>query len=152
EAVAGFFFLVVALAMVGPGQELGRALARVPDRVQAYTVNILGSLVGIVVFAGFSWLQLSPLWWFLPVVAGVAYLLVPARLRGTAWWGRALHLVPLLLLLQVAGFHAGVWTVRAGGQERTWEFLWSPYYRIDYERPPVRLIAVNLIGHQQMRA
>src|SRR5262249_25469915 len=31
------------------------------------------------------------------------------------------------------------------------EFLWSPYYRIDYEHPPVRMIAVNLIGHQQMR-
>ena len=30
------------------------------------------------------------------------------------------------------------------------EIIWSPYYRIDYVYPPVRKIAVNLIGHQQM--
>src|SRR5437016_3711684 len=48
EAIMGVFFLLLALMMVGPGQELGRALGRLPNRVQAYTVNILGSLVGIV--------------------------------------------------------------------------------------------------------
>src|SRR5688572_3393056 len=45
EVVLGFFFVIIALVMVGPGQELGRALNRTPDRVRAYTVNILGSLV-----------------------------------------------------------------------------------------------------------
>jgi hypothetical protein len=54
ELVLGFFFFMVALAMVGPGQELGRALDRLPNRVEAYTWNILGSLAGIVLFAGFS--------------------------------------------------------------------------------------------------
>src|SRR5215831_15610695 len=31
EAICGFFFLLIALAMMGPGQELGRSLARIPD-------------------------------------------------------------------------------------------------------------------------
>src|SRR5438046_2158893 len=54
EAVAGFFFLVITLALIGPGQELGRALTRVPDRVKAYSINITGSIVGIVLFAACS--------------------------------------------------------------------------------------------------
>jgi len=64
EVLCGFFFLVIALALIGPGQELGRALNRWPNRVQAYTLNIAGSIVGILLFAAASWLQLSPLWWF----------------------------------------------------------------------------------------
>src|SRR5262245_21870103 len=47
EVLVGLFFVLIALVMVGPGQELGRALNRVPNRLLAYTVNILGSLVGI---------------------------------------------------------------------------------------------------------
>src|SRR5262249_38178153 len=31
------------------------------------------------------------------------------------------------------------------------DYLWSPYYRIDYEHPPAYMISVNLIGHQAMR-
>src|SRR5262245_35119633 len=152
EAVGGFFFLVIALALVGPGQELGRALDRVPDRVRAYTVNILGSVVGIVLFAGFSWLQLSPFWWFLPVVLGLGYYLVPAKGSGVPWYRWAPRIVLLLLLLLVAGIHSGTWVDKKGDREQVYEFLWSPYYRIDYQHPPERMIWVNLIGHQQMRA
>ena len=52
EAICGYFFLVIALAMMGPGQQLGRALARIPNRLEAYTIDIVGSIAGIVVFAG----------------------------------------------------------------------------------------------------
>ena len=45
EILCGFFFIVIALAFVGPGQELGRGLKRWPSRVQAYTLNIVGSIV-----------------------------------------------------------------------------------------------------------
>src|SRR6266699_896743 len=37
EVLCGFFFIVIALAFIGPGQELGRALKRWPTRVPAYT-------------------------------------------------------------------------------------------------------------------
>src|SRR6266496_4753401 len=35
EVLCGFFFMIIALAFIGPGQELGRALNRWPNRVQA---------------------------------------------------------------------------------------------------------------------
>jgi SAM-dependent methyltransferase len=169
EAVLAVFFVLITLALVGPGQELGRALTRVPNRVQAYTVNILGSLAGIVLFAVFSRLQLAPFWWFLPVALGLAYYLLPRPLTSRPLEAGVQGLL-LVVLLLAAGYHSGAqvkW-------HRTWvpdwlaplaekvapgtpdpeaprkEFLWSPYYRIDYEGPPSRLISVNLIGHQKM--
>ena len=50
EVLCGFFFIVIALAFVGPGQKLGRALQRWPNRVHAYTLNIVRSIVGILLF------------------------------------------------------------------------------------------------------
>src|SRR5229473_1675614 len=38
EAVSGVLFVLIALALIGPGQQLGRSLARVSNRVEAYTV------------------------------------------------------------------------------------------------------------------
>jgi len=73
EVLCGFFFLVIAFAFIGPGQELGRALKRWPNRLQAYTLNITGSLVGILVFAACSWLEVRALWWFLLVAVGLVY-------------------------------------------------------------------------------
>ena len=138
EAICGYFFLVIALAMMGPGQQLGRALARMPNRLEAYTIDILGSIVGIVVFAACSFLELPPTWWFALVMAGFVWFLVAGRSRP---WLRARCSRPaLVLVLSVAP--------RGTGQGRG--SIWSPYYRIDYIRDQ-RLINVNLIGHQQMQ-
>ncbi len=52
EVICGLFFLAIALAMIGPGQQLGRALGRVPNRLGSYTLNILGSIAGIVAVRG----------------------------------------------------------------------------------------------------
>jgi hypothetical protein len=138
EVVNGFFFLVIALTFVGPGQELGRALGRIPDRVQAYTVNIAGSVLGIALFAGLSALHLPPVWWFLPAALGLAYFLGTLSPRGQPLlqWGSRVILLFLIPIL--AGNHAGTSTVsddqgNALGQRGT---FWSPYYRIDYDGPP----------------
>ena len=64
----------MALALVGPGQQLGRALARVANRLEGYTVNIAGSLIGILLFTACSWLEVGPAWWFGGVLMAVAYL------------------------------------------------------------------------------
>ena len=32
--------------------------------LRAYTINIVGSLAGVVAFAVMSWQQLPPTWWF----------------------------------------------------------------------------------------
>src|SRR5204862_205908 len=71
EVLCGFFFIVIALAFLGPGQELGRALRRWPNRVRAYTLNILGSIVGIALFAVCSWLESRAFWWFLLLGLGL---------------------------------------------------------------------------------
>ena len=52
EVLCGYFFLVIALAMVGPGQQLGRALARCPTGWRPTRIDILGSLAGIVAVCG----------------------------------------------------------------------------------------------------
>jgi spermidine synthase len=149
EALGGFFFLILALALVGPGQELGRAFNRVPDRVQAYSLNILGSVVGIALFAACSWWNVPPLWWFLPVVIGVGYFLVvgsSTRPPIARWILRLGQLVPLLAVLVLASLTSGNYQIR--GME-SGQHLWSPYYRIDFDRLH-RSITVNLISHQEM--
>jgi SAM-dependent methyltransferase len=149
EVLNGLFFLVIALAFVGPGQELGRALGRLPNRVLAYTINIVGSMVGIALFAAFSWLELAPVWWFLPIVAGLGYFLWPHLAAARK---PALAAATAALLLALLGMAA--WTSRPASADGPMAFdhFWSPYYRIDYnhgtpERPS-RSITVNLLSHQ----
>ena len=84
DVVAGLFFLLTAAALVGPGQELGRAFNRVPSRTAAYALDLLGSLAGIGLFAACSWLQLPPVVWFGVVAAGLAYFLVTPGPRRRA--------------------------------------------------------------------
>jgi spermidine synthase len=144
EVVEGFFFLMVALVMVGPGQELGRAFRRVPDRLPAYTLNILGSLSGILLFAACSWFELSPLFWFVPVVAMLGYFLLPPG--GTRRPVTRVDVLPALALVLAVAF----WTsgIAASGGATTAEEQWSPYYRVEFSAG--RNITVNLIGHQSM--
>ena len=138
EVVAGFFFLVIALAFVGPGQELGRALDRVPDRVQAYTVNIVGSVVGIVLFAACPTCTCrrsggscrSPPGW------PTSWCRQPRRRGPPVAWAGACSLLLVVILVAVGGAHRlVVFRDTQDGELTASEFLWSPYYRIDYARP-----------------
>ena len=149
EVLCGFFFLCAALAFVGLGQELGRALTRLPHRIRAYTLNIAGSLAGILLFAACSWLELSPFWWFLLTAAGLSYFLFFASRRAfpRMFSGRALAAGAMLALtVWLAAFSPT--HDRFAGQREAEQF-WSPYYRIDFKRPDLSL-SVNLIYHQQM--
>jgi spermidine synthase len=140
EVVNGFFFLILALAFVGPGQELGRAFNRLPNRLQAYTLNIGGSVAGIVTFALCSWLELGPLWWFFLAGLGLAFFLTlrTGRSNLLQWAMFAIILVACTTHLE-----------KLFGSQTEWQYIWSPYYRIDYQEDN-QTIFVNLIGHQQM--
>ena len=139
EVVAGVMFALIALAMVGPGQQLGRSLARMTNRIEAYTINIAGSIVGILLFTLCSWLQLGPVWWFGLTLAGLAFFLFPEdRARGLV-----ITFLPLCVLF--LGSSDRVFVDQPEGDRQAW----SPYYRIDYAARS-RVITVNLIGHQQM--
>jgi len=139
EVINGFFFALLALVFIGPGQELGRALSRVKGRVEAYTFDILGSLSGIALFAAASWMELSPVWWFAVTAIGLGYFLKvhhPDLFRT-----RIVHLVVVVALAAITSSVAGLSDLVGT--------YWSPYYRIDYE-PIERHIRTNLIGHQTM--
>jgi SAM-dependent methyltransferase len=136
EVVAGFFFILIALIFVGPGQELGRRFDRVPNRILAYTADILGSLAGIAAFAVMSYFWLPPLCWFaLSLAAG---LLLG---REKPWLGLACGVLVLGVVWLVD------WPRDAQGVET--EITWSPYYQVKY-KPRYRSIDVNNLGHQGM--
>jgi SAM-dependent methyltransferase len=136
EAIAALFFVLIALMFVGLGQVLGRAFDAYPDRVLGYTLNIGGSLAGIVGFSVISLLQAPPVVWFLIEFAGVAWLL--AR-QGGLTPVRALTLVALLAAV-------GSPTIRL---DRQFEIHWSPYYSVVFDKIS-RSISVDTIGHQQI--
>ncbi|HLK63537.1 MAG TPA: hypothetical protein VKU19_08860 [Bryobacteraceae bacterium] len=140
EWVAGLFFLLVALTMIGLGQVLGRRFQAMPSPVGAYLVNIGGSLSGVLLFSLVSW-WLPPVWWFSMVAAGLAYFLLRDAKRR--WWAVGLAVVAPVLLLLPGMFSIGV--IR----EKYPEESWSPYYRVNYA-PSSRTIVVNLIGQQTM--
>jgi spermidine synthase len=140
EWVVGVFFALIAATMVGLGQVVGRRLAAVPNAVEAYMVNIGGSLAGIVFFQCCSW-GLSPIWWFGFVAAALAWFLL--RDAPRRWWAIGLCAAAPLLLLTPGYFSIGVILAKFPVE------LWSPYYRINYS-PDSRTIVVNLIGHQTM--
>ena len=149
EVLGGFFFLVLALAFIGPGQELGRALKRWPNRLQAYSINIAGSIAGILMFAACSWLQVRAFFWFGVVAIGLNYFYFYAsehRVENRRMGRQALTSLPLLLVIYLALFiptHNDY-----PGQAKAQQF-WSPYYRIDFKEADLSL-SVNLIYHQQM--
>src|SRR5262249_1440313 len=100
ELVAAVFFILIAFMFVGLGQVLGRCFDADPDRVVAYSLNIAGSLAGIIGFSVLSMLQIQPAGWFLVVVVGIAYLLHQA---GALTLPRALMLAALPLVLTLPG-------------------------------------------------
>lgn len=145
ELLCGLFFFLLALAFVGVGQELGRALNRLPNRVQAYTLNILGSIVGIVLFSACAWRELSPFWWFLPIIGGLGYFLASGPVIRP-WVVRWAAFVSLATIPFLAWFTMAItqWSDQTAHAR-----FWSPYYRIDYNSAH-GLITVNKIGHQGM--
>ncbi len=135
-------FVAVAALMLGPGQELGRCLQRVPDRIHAYSLNILGSIAGLVLLAVASRFEVPPFWWFLLIGAGLAYFL-RRHSQGRAFQVRcALLVIPVL----AAGF-----TSFSGPGPTPRQHIWSPYYRLDYEAGR-RGIWASLGSHQVMVA
>jgi SAM-dependent methyltransferase len=142
EWVAAFFFVLIAAAMIGPGQVLGRRFAKFPNAVEAYIVNIAGSLAGVLLFNIFSW-WLPPVWWFSLAGAGLIYFLL--KDAPGSKWAMAFAVAAPVLLLVPEYMHVGI--IRQMFPEEAW----SPYYRINYS-PTSHVIVVNLLGHQTMQS
>lgn len=136
EAVAGLFFLLIALMFTGPGQELGRRLDAIGDRVVAYTVDILGSLAGIATFGLLSYARAPAVAWF-AVALGIGWTF-------TRRWRKS-QLALAALAVGVIGL--ADWPRDEMGVET--EVTWSPYYQVKY-KPRYRSIDVNNLGFQGM--
>ncbi len=141
EIMAGIFFALVAAVHVGPGQEMGRAFNRMTNRTTAYSMDLLGSLAGIGLFALCSQLQLPPIFWFAFASIPLGYLLLKTGkpIVGFVALG-------LCLLITIPTSMSGVPGFTVGREVR-----WSPYYRIDRDRL-TETITTNQTGHQRMIA
>ena len=138
------FFTVTAIMFVPLGQEVGLQLERFRP-IAGYSINIFGSLLGIVAFAAISYFSWPPVAWFaLGGALFVAFLLTSSLVT---WRGVATAAVVL---------GAGAALVGVAHRVAPGRYLWSPYYEIRVEE--LRLpsgedvgfqVVVNLDSHQQ---
>ena len=56
-------FVIVAALFMTLAQRMGREMAQLPP-LEAYTINLAGSLAGVVALGVISWLELPPTVWF----------------------------------------------------------------------------------------
>jgi len=103
-------YCTAALVFVAFGQYLGR-LFRTHPPLRAYSLEVGGSLVGILLFALLSRGQTSPTTWFVVGFVLIVAMLPPRRLD-----------LGVALALGIAV----VWVTRPAVAD----FVWSPYYRI----------------------
>jgi hypothetical protein len=125
-------FLLAVAVMAGVGQAVARYFAELRP-LDAYRLDIVGSLAGIAVFSLLSFLQLPPVAWGAIVGLGFVALLG----RRAAWWHwlAAAAIVAMLAAESLSGSD-----------------LWSPYYKITAVRPAstrgVLVVWANNIPHQ----
>lgn len=110
-ALIPFFFLSTVLVFIPLGQATGQSMQPFPP-IRAYTINILGSLVGVWGFSALSFLNWPPFAWFGIGLALCMWLLRRAR--------RALLINSVVVVL----FMVLAFAMRG-------DSYWSPYYRID---------------------
>ncbi|HEV2334835.1 MAG TPA: hypothetical protein VGS13_05025 [Stellaceae bacterium] len=137
EVIAALFFVFIALMFVGLGQVMGRAFDAYPNRILGYTLNIGGSLAGIVAFSALAFIEAPAEVWFLITAVGVGYLLYEA---GSLDRAKVLALITLMVALSLPAD----W-LHGGPRAR----YWSPYYLIDHDIKADQ-VSVNGVTHQSM--
>jgi len=121
--VLGFFALIVGFALFclvlaifyRIGILVGDCMDAGGPPLNAYTLNLAGSLAGTLTFAGLVFFSLPPWVWVLPVFVGLVYF-SPRRVHDA------------LILSSVLAVIAAI--------EISTHVLWSPYYRITYAPTP----------------
>ena len=128
-------FLAVAAVLAGPGELVGACFRQLP-RLEAYRLDLLGSLVGIAAFTLLAFSHAPPLVWF--VIVAVLFLVLLGR--------PALSVTLTLLVAMILLFG---YPLRHDKGE-----FWSPYYRVDTKpiNDPINGhawdIQVNGVPHQ----
>jgi spermidine synthase len=135
EVVAAVAFVLISLTFIGLGQVMGRAFDAIPNRVVAYSVDILGSLTGIVVFGLMSFFRTPPVLWY-AIGTVIVLHFIPRRT-----WFQAACAIALVGGVGLSGYYEG--------SSEGWVTIWSPYYKIYYKPKSARL-TTNNISHQMM--
>jgi len=125
-------FLAVAAVMAMIGEGVARTFITFPA-LDAYRLDIAGSIVGIAAFSALSFLDAKPVVWAL-IVALVMLLLYGTR-------------VGLLQVVAVVAVVLLLWSESLSSSD-----IWSPYYRISVQAggPGRYSINVNGIPHQNI--
>jgi hypothetical protein len=133
-------FGAVAAVMAFIAEGVGRTFAEF-EALEAYRLDIAGSLCGIVAFSLLSFAWAPPVAWGL-VAAILFAALLPRSRRWTLRAAQAVALVGLVFML--------------GRESIVPEWSWSPYYKIDVQRNASGLrlytISVNGVPHQSIIA
>lgn len=126
-------FVGVALLFAALAQRMAQEMTALPP-LRAYTINVAGSLAGVVVFGLVSWLEAAPSTWFVVSLAAALPLLRNRR------WSTARLAAVLCLVVAVAA---------VADMERG--TIWSPYYKITVKtQDREAVVEVNGIWHQSM--
>jgi SAM-dependent methyltransferase len=133
-------FVIVAALFATVAQRMAREMSTLPP-LSAYTINIFGSLAGVVAFAVMSWQELSPTWWFgLAFAAALLLMIGDAERTPRARTLAAVHVLGLL------GFSLVLVHQLSGNA------IWSPYYKITVQHRDndETVVEVNNIFHQSI--
>ena len=127
-------FIGVAVIMAGPGEMVGRCFLELP-RLEAYRLDLLGSLAGIASFTLLSFLRAPSLAW--GAIVGVLIVVLLGSRRRAFIVG--IPVVGLVAMLTVESMGAGI--------------SWSPYYKISTAEKTVEgnrvvTVSVNGVPHQ----
>jgi SAM-dependent methyltransferase len=135
-------FLAVAAVMAMVAEGVARTFTRF-QALEAYRLDIIGSVAGIASFSLLSFLRAPPVVW--GVIVAVLFASLALRrdtLGGVPSWGVVAQAVALVGLVAMLGHES----VRATDS-------WSPYYKVRVEPRPEEdriRIAVNGIAHQNI--
>jgi len=123
-----FVMVAMVMASIAQGVAITFALFKPLD---AYRLDIVGSLAGIVAFTLLSFLGAPPVVW--GIVVTVVF---------TVLYGRSLRYIHAIALIGMV--------VVLGHETLTPQFSWSPYYKISVFQiaPGIRSLDVNGIPHQ----
>jgi len=124
-------FLAVATVMATIGEGVARTFIRFRP-LDAYRLDILGSIAGIAAFSVLSFLDAKPVVWAL-IIALVMLLLFGRR-------------VGLLQVTAVVALVMLLWSESLSSSD-----IWSPYYRISVTKAgPIYGISANGVPHQNI--
>jgi SAM-dependent methyltransferase len=140
-------FVIVAALFATLAQRMGREMAQLPP-LRAYTINLAGSLAGVVGLGVISWLELPPTVWFgVAFAVAVPLLMTPEVENGGAAPALARPLSRPAIAIDIvllAGSLALVHVMARGA-------IWSPYYKITVSQQGAdTVVEVNNIFHQSM--